>query len=227
MFKLSGLAFLGRQYLFQKKQGTFSSFNRQVIRGRGNRVDFDYLKNITGGLDRNVLLDEIMMAYGKDVWNYAYFLLRRKDLAEDIAQDVFVKAYNNLYNFRGDSSMKSWLLTITRNTALDYFKSAWVRRVQLFPLLSGHGTSPSAENEWFGFQEQDHVWRTVMSLSRKLRETLLLYAHHRMTILEIANLLGLSEGTVKSRLHRARTEMNRRMRNSNEKPAFDGGITHE
>jgi RNA polymerase sigma-70 factor (ECF subfamily) len=186
-------------------------------------VDFDYLKNMAAGLDRNALLDEIMMAYGKDVWNYAYFLIRRKDLAEDIAQDVFVKAYNNLYNFRGDSSMKSWLLTITRNTALDYFKSAWVRRVQLFPLWTGNGTSPSAENEWFGFQEQDHVWRTVMSLSRKLRETLLLYAHHRMTILEIASLLGLSEGTVKSRLHRARTEMNRRMWNSSENPAYEGG----
>ncbi|WP_233567822.1 RNA polymerase sigma factor [Cohnella faecalis] len=92
-------------------------------------MDHEYLKNMTDGLDRNALLEDLMLTYGKDVWNYAYFLTRRKDLAEDIAQDVFVKAYNSLYSFRGDSPMKAWLLTITRHATLDYLKSSWVRKV--------------------------------------------------------------------------------------------------
>ena len=173
-------------------------------------MDYDYVKQMNDGLDRNALLDELMVTYGKDVWNYAFFLTRRRDLAEDIAQDTFIKAYQNIYSFRGDRSMKTWLLTITRNTARDYFKSAWFRKVQFLSRDFDQGIMrPSAENEWFGTQQQLEVWNAVLELPRKLRETLLLYAHHQLTLKEISELMQLSEGTVKSRLFRARAIMNR------------------
>lgn len=174
-------------------------------------MDFEYLRYVSKEPDRGAILDELMLAYGKDVWNYAYFLTRRRDLAEDIAQDVFVKVYQRLDSFRGASGIKPWLLTITRHTALDYLKSAWMRRVTLLPSRFRQDALPSAEAVWFGREEQRTVWRAVMELPRKLREVLLLYAHHRLSIREIAEMLHLSEGTVKSRLHRARAAMNRRL----------------
>lgn len=174
-------------------------------------MDFEYLRYVTSEPDRGAILDELMLTYGKDVWNYAYFLTRRRDLAEDIAQDVFVKVYQRMDTFRGASRVKSWLLTITRHTALDYLKSAWVRKVTLLPSRFRQDALPSAEAVWFGREEQRTVWQTVMELPRKQREVLLLYAHHKLSIREIADLLHLSEGTVKSRLHRARTAMNRRL----------------
>ena len=59
-------------------------------------MSFNYLKHLTSGADRHVLFDELMITYGKDVWNYAYFITKRRDLAENIAQDVFVKVYEHL-----------------------------------------------------------------------------------------------------------------------------------
>lgn len=175
---------------------------------------FDYLKHIASGLDRNAIFDELMMTYGKDVWNYAFFMTKRRDLAEDITQDVFVKAYEHLDSFRGGSSVKSWLLSIARNTSLDYLKTAWMRKVQLLPSWFREDTQPSAESEWFGSQEKNRIWRLVLELPRKQREVLLLHAHHHLSMKEIAELLGLSEGTVKSRLHRARQSVSRLLNSS-------------
>lgn len=79
-------------------------------------MDFEYLRHVAREPDRGPILDELLLAYGKDVWNYAFFLTRRRDLAEDIAQDVFVKVYQRMDTFRGASGVKSWLLTITRHT---------------------------------------------------------------------------------------------------------------
>lgn len=63
-------------------------------------------------------LREMMEEYGSDVWNYAFFLTRSREQANDISQEVFLKAYKNVGKYRGQSSMKTWLLTITRNTAV-------------------------------------------------------------------------------------------------------------
>lgn len=62
-------------------------------------------------------LNEMMNQYGNDIWNYAYFLTKQHALADDIAQEVFIKAYYGIHTFRGQSTLKTWLLTITRHTA--------------------------------------------------------------------------------------------------------------
>jgi len=184
-------------------------------------VDYEYLKQMNEGIDRNALLDELMMTYGKDVWNYAFFLTRRRELAEDIAQETFIKAYHAIYSFRSGTTMKAWLLAIARNTARDYFKSAWFRAFN----WSGRSTRracsrPSAEQQWFVSLEQREVWNAVLSLPQKLREALLLYAHHHLALKEIAEMLQLSEGTVKSRIFRARAAISRKL---GKPAAFEGG----
>jgi RNA polymerase sigma-70 factor (ECF subfamily) len=174
-----------------------------------NELQFDYLKSVTGGLDRNAVLEDLMEEFGTDVWNFAYFLTGRAELADDIAQDVFVIVYEKLYSFRGESSVKTWLLTITRNKARDAMRSAWIRRVSLLPAWSSRETHPSAEREVMDRMMTDDIWTKVMELPRKLREVLLLHTHHGIPLKEIAGLLGIPEGTVKSRLHRSRTAVNR------------------
>ncbi|AJY77502.1 hypothetical protein VN24_04605 [Paenibacillus beijingensis] len=168
---------------------------------------------MTDGLDRGAVLNELMTAYGTDVWNYAFFLTRRRELADDISQDVFVKVYNRLYTFRGQSSVKTWLLSITRNTARDALRSAWLRRVKLVAYWREKDAGPSAEREALSQQMTGEIWSVVMSLSDKLREVLLLHAHYGLKQEEIAELLGISAGTVKSRLHRARAAVSRKLGN--------------
>ncbi|MCS7461254.1 sigma-70 family RNA polymerase sigma factor [Paenibacillus doosanensis] len=172
---------------------------------------FEYLKSISGGMDKNAVLEELMHVYGDDVWHYAFFLTRRKELADDIAQEVFVKVYERLYSFRGEATVKTWLLAITRNLVKDHWRSAWMRRVIPFGLRRRADGGPSAEAEAMGRFVAEEVWRIVLELPRKLREVLLLHAHHQLTHTEIARLLSLSEGTVKSRLHRARAKVTQRL----------------
>ncbi|CAG7643902.1 RNA polymerase sigma factor YlaC [Paenibacillus solanacearum] len=174
-------------------------------------MTFEYLKSLTGGLDKNAVLSEIMEAYGEDVWNYAFFLTRQPALADDIAQDVFVRVYEKLYTFRGEAGMRTWLLTITRNLVRDHWRSAWIRRVIPFGALERSDIGPSAESLALSGMEAEELWNTVLSLPFKLREVLLLHAHHRLPHTEIARLLGISEGTVKSRLFRARAKVSEKL----------------
>ncbi|WP_282937716.1 RNA polymerase sigma factor [Paenibacillus sp. RC67] len=168
---------------------------------------FEYLKSLSGGVDKNIILEEMMLAHGEDVWNYAFFMTRKKELADDIAQEVFVRVYERLYSFRGEATVKTWLLTITRNLVKDHWRSAWIRKVIPFGLQTKDSSSPSAEVEAIGMLVEEEVWQVVLELPRKLREVLLLHAHHQLTHAEIAELLSLSEGTVKSRLFRAREKV--------------------
>lgn len=176
-------------------------------------MSFEYLEHVTGGLDRDAVLDELMREYGRDVWNYALFLTRSRELADDIAQDTFVKVYERLYTYRGESSVKTWLLAITRNAARDALRSSWLRRVILRPhrAASENDAHPSAEREAMEREMNRDIWSIVLELPAKLREVLLLHAHHQLQMKEIAALLNISEGTVKSRLFRARALASRKM----------------
>ncbi|MFC3801740.1 sigma factor [Cohnella sp. GCM10012308] len=60
-------------------------------------------------------LRELMRLYGSEVWNLAFVLTKRRDLADDVSQDVFFAAYRKIDTFRGASSVRTWLLSITRN----------------------------------------------------------------------------------------------------------------
>jgi RNA polymerase sigma-70 factor (ECF subfamily) len=173
-----------------------------------NKVDFDYLKYLSSGYDKNKILHDLMVEFGQDVWNYAFSLTRYRHLADDIRQDAFVKAFNKLDTFRGESSPKAWLLSITRNLAIDYRRSAFLRKVTLVDYIKERGSYASAEQEFFENLAVSDAWKAVLSLPIKHREVIVLYVHHQLSILEIAALLKISESAVKVRLHRARIKVN-------------------
>jgi RNA polymerase sigma-70 factor (ECF subfamily) len=179
------------------------------IRGGEVRTDtgFEYLRYIGEQADRKALLTELMNAYGKDVWNFAYSMTRKWDQADDIAQEVFLKAYRNLHTFRSQSSVKTWLLAITRNMVLDYRKQAFFRRVVLVDAFRDDGASSSAEREVIESLAVNEMWKRVLELPCKYREVVILYAHYQLSMKEIADMLGVSEGTVKSRLFHARRKL--------------------
>jgi RNA polymerase sigma-70 factor (ECF subfamily) len=180
-----------------------SSFREGV-----NVVDFAYLNHLSEGYEKNKILHDLMVAYGDDVWNFAFFLTRQRTLADDIRQDVFLKAYEKMETFRGQSSVINWLLTITRNVAIDYQKKAFFRKVTLIGYIKDIGTYVSAEKEYIENQDLGDTWKVVLNLPVKLREVLVLYAHHGLSLAEISTLLHISESATKVRLHRARKKVN-------------------
>nr|WP_269846516.1 sigma-70 family RNA polymerase sigma factor [Paenibacillus roseus] len=166
------------------------------------------MKALNDSEDKKEILNELMTTYGKDVWNYAYSMIKKWEVADDITQEVFIKVYKNLFTFRSESSIKTWLLTITRNTVLDYRRSAYFRKITLVDYFTNDSRSHvSAEQEFMQLETTSDLWQIVMELPVKNREAIILFAHHQLSLKEIAELLHVSEGTVKSRLHHARLKL--------------------
>nr|WP_223285196.1 sigma-70 family RNA polymerase sigma factor [Paenibacillus sp. PL91] len=168
----------------------------------------EYLKSIKITSDNvDSIFGDLMAAYGDDVWHYAFILVKSKDAADDITQDVFLNAYRLLHRFEGRSSPKTWLLTITRNKSINWLKSSFIKRVMLMGSVAHSTNQKSAEQEVLDQMGVHAIWQSVLRLPAKQREVLILDAHYQLSYSEMAGLLGISEGTVKSRLHRARARM--------------------
>lgn len=168
---------------------------------------FDFLKYRVDPGDDKELLNELMTAYGKEVWNYAFSITRKWDLADDITQEVFIKVFRNMHAFRRDASVKTWLLTIARNTAIDFKRSAFLRKVTLMDAYEDYGHRQSAEKESMEKLAANDLWKLVLQLPIKYREVMILFAHHQLSLKEIALMLDVSEGTVKSRMFHARKKL--------------------
>ncbi|WP_246042293.1 RNA polymerase sigma factor [Cohnella pontilimi] len=152
-------------------------------------------------------LQDLMTEHGQDVWNYAFLLTKNRHVADDIAQDVFLQAFLHIASFRGQSSLKTWLFSITRNRVYNYKKSAFFRKVTLIDYITRLSGTSSAEEQYMLRTYTDSIWQLVLKLPPKYREVLILDAKYDMPLTEIALLLQVSIGTVKSRLHRARSKM--------------------
>lgn len=170
----------------------------------------------------NDTLASLMDDYGNDVWNYVYFLTKTAEQADDLSQEVFVRAYTGIANYRGDCSIKTWLLTITRNTTFTYRKSRFFRSSLWGETLSlesdqdqsgsrqmmrERSAHPSAEMEVMRIAHVHEIWDIVLALPEKFREILLLHLRYELTTVEIADMLRISQGTVKSRLSRAKDKV--------------------
>ena len=156
-------------------------------------------------------LDALMGRYGQDVWNFAWLLTKSRSMADDIAQDVFLQAYRHVSSFRGEASVKTWLLKITRNISVNYRKSAFVRRALLVARVREQSHSRSAENDYMEREAVNEVWRHVFKLPGKYREVLVLHARYGLPLQQIAGFLEIPEGTVKSRLFHARKKLEHKL----------------
>jgi len=176
------------------------------------KLQFEHLKHMTPCNDPGTILNDLMKAYSKDVWNYAFILTKNKETSDDLMQEVFLNAYRRIHTFRGESSVKTWLLKMTRNASLNYLKSAFFRKVILVEKIFPKGQTRSAEQEMMSRIQTKAIWELVLRLPVKYREVILLEAHYEYTEHEMAELLGVSRGTVKSRLHRARAKVERALK---------------
>lgn len=148
--------------------------------------------------EREARLCALMQRYERDVLRLCCAILRDAHLAQDAAQETFIKAYGALGAFRGDCSEKTWLMRIAVNTCRDMRRSAWFRfwsgRVSL-DALPEPAAAPTPEHEWLAL--------AVMRLPRRELEAVLLRYDQDMQVREIAQALGVSPSAVSQRLKRA------------------------
>lgn len=154
-------------------------------------------------------IDNVIREHWQDVWNYSFIITKDTHLSDDITQEVFIKVFKKWDSFRNESSVKTWLLKITRNTALNYLKSSYFKRISLVSFFRNDKEYPSAEKQFLQKETMNEVWDIVLKLPQKHREVLILDAKYELSYDEIAETLGVSIGTVKSRLHRARARVSK------------------
>ena len=141
----------------------------------------------------------------------AYSVLRNRADAEDVAQEAFAKAYRSFHQLRDRERFRAWLVRMTWRMALDR-QRANRRRVaredqadQRLPPSGGRSTATA--NDLEARERAAHLWRAIDGLSDKLRVVIVLAAIEGHDIREVAALLELPEGTIKSRLFAARQQL--------------------
>ena len=136
------------------------------------------------------------------------------DDADDLSQQVFIKAYRALHRFRGETKIMSWLYRIMVNTHIDNARKERARGWRVDPPSPDedqprseryitHAAEDSPENQTAARHMQDHISRALETLSPRQRSVFVLRHYHDLSLKEIARILGLSVGTVKSQLFRA------------------------
>mgnify|MGYP001337965660 CR=1 FL=1 len=164
-------------------------------------------------------IESLIEDYGNDVLRIAYMYVKDTHTAEDMFQEVFIKVNKNLGKFKGNSSIKTWIIRITINTCKDYLKSAWNKRV--VPIKDYQQDNIVSDSDFKEIESKDTadmIKETVLGLPDKYRDVILCVYYGDMSIVEAAEVLDIAEGTVKSRLYRARNKL---------KPILEGRVSDE
>jgi len=164
--------------------------------------------------------NRLVLSYQNRVYGLCYRITGNLDEAEEVAQEIFITVYKSLKNFRGESRFSTWLYRITVNHCKNRMKYLGRRGYYTSesydqPLEVEDGeVSRQIEAEGMdalGILEQKETQRLVQAkiseLDEEHREVILLRDMEGLSYEEIAEILGLREGTVKSRIHRARLEL--------------------
>jgi RNA polymerase sigma-70 factor (ECF subfamily) len=164
----------------------------------------DALTAVTDELDRE--FERLLAESSTLAFRVAYGVLRQREDAEDVAQDAFIKAHRNFRRLRDRAAFRAWLVRLTWRLALDR-QRANRRRTNRD---TEHGRlSPTSTNSDPAIvnDRAEHVWHAIDALPEKLRLPIVLSGIEGHDIRDIAQLLGLPEGTVKSRLFHARERL--------------------
>ena len=148
------------------------------------------------------------------VFRAAMAALRNREDAEDVTQETFITAYRKLESFRGDAQLKTWLSSIAWNKSMDARRRGRNRRfVELdepdAPEIEAR--EPGPEQRALAGSVHDRVKREIARLPEALRDTLLLAAGGDLDYATIGGMLGVREGTVKSRVFEARALLKSRL----------------
>lgn len=167
--------------------------------------------------------EEIVHRFNRRIYNICYRFAGGADDAEDLTQEVFIKIYRTMASFDpGKASFNTWVTTVTRNLLVDHFRKTKNERItdsmdapigeeeegrSISEKIEDKGVSPIEHVE--KLQTKQMVHEALQKLSPELREAVILRDLQDLDYRDIAAVLKVPEGTVKSRINRGRTELAR------------------
>lgn len=161
--------------------------------------------------------EQLVLKYQRQIYTVAYRFMGNHEDASDLAQEAFIRAYKSIDRFRGESSLKTWLYHIVSNVCRDELRKR--KKGQSLsldaPVSTEEGEISRQTEDWTYAPEhiyesketQYYIQEALNKLTPDYKEVLILREIEGLSYEEIANYLGLSLGTIKSRLNRARKAM--------------------
>lgn len=156
----------------------------------------------------NSVFQTLYEKYHQDVFQFLYYLVKNRETAEDLMQEVYIKVLHSYERFEGKSSEKTWLFSIARNTAIDHFRKqkSWMQRI-----LPNFDWSRDTLKDYEPLPEEiailnEEVKRIYQSLDQctiDQRMVLILRFVQSLSIIETAEILGWTVSKVKTTQHRA------------------------
>jgi len=164
--------------------------------------------------------DELVRSYSASIFHVAYRMLGETAEASDVVQEIFLKVFRNIGGFKGEAALKTWIFRIAFSEILNRLRW-WKRRyrfatVSLDDQMNGNGmvhadnvasASPTPEQLLQSKEEEAAIQQALRRLSSEHRSIIVLRDIEGFSYNEIAEVLGISIGTVKSRLARARADL--------------------
>jgi RNA polymerase sigma-70 factor (ECF subfamily) len=157
--------------------------------------------------------DQIVRQHQRRIYRVIFLLVRDSDVADTLTQECFLRAYQKLDGFRRECSLSTWLLRIAVNLARDHGKNRrlafWRKAIappektETDPAFDLAAAQPSAEQVLLARETLQAVWRAAATLPQQQKTIFLLRFAEEMSLAEIAEVLGIETGTVKTHLFRA------------------------
>jgi RNA polymerase sigma-70 factor (ECF subfamily) len=175
-------------------------------------------ESIAGELMPDIQFTDIFNTYQKTIYNYVLRMVRNKDIAEELTQEIFIKTYKSLPSFRGDSKISTWIYGIATNSCLDYFRTSEFKKSQktgaiVLDILPEEADSEgikrilSIEENLIKSEMGECIRDYIENLPGDFRTVIILHDLEGFKNREIAKILDCSLDTIKIRLHRARKKL--------------------
>ncbi|MDR7870906.1 MAG: sigma-70 family RNA polymerase sigma factor [Tissierellaceae bacterium] len=146
---------------------------------------------------------ELINLYGNKLLKSTYLVIKDEKHAEDIVQETFIRVFKYIKNFKGDSSIYTWIYRISHNVTMDFLKSS----MPTIPYEDYLQSNDDIEDITILNMETESIKMAMDNLKIIYKQVLVLFYFDDLSIKEMSEVLGEKEGTIKSRLSRGRVEL--------------------
>jgi RNA polymerase sigma-70 factor (ECF subfamily) len=186
-----------------------------------------WLKNLVQEENNSMTFEDIYREHSGKILNLSYRMSGREEIARDLTQEIFIKVYENMETFRGESQEYTWIYRIAINHILNYLKKSqqqrWLNLMdkplsdvlteeKIEPTFWGSSGPSSPDRKLEKSEREKIIWSIVQSLPPKYRLPFVLHRYEDMSYKEIAETMGLSLSALEARIHRAKKMMIEKLR---------------
>lgn len=171
-----------------------------------------------------ITFEEIYETYHQDIYQFVFYMVKDKQLCEDLVQDIYIKIFQSYTTYRGESSQKTWLFSIARHVTIDYFRAQKRKRKRILEFFdwSEKGESiksnlPLPEEMILKDEEAQNLYHYLDKCTVDQKSVLILRFIQSFSIQETAEILNFSSSKVKTTQHRGIKLLREHLINSKEK----------